>query len=172
MWGLSAPHFVFSGVPVVVERHTLERELARSVEDLGFELVEVRHGGTARRPHLTVRIDRPESGPGHGVTVDDCALVSRALEAWLDGEGVGEGRYILEVSTPGVDRPLRRLAEWRRFLGRPVDLLVPQFGGRFRVTATRVIDAPEPAVELQFPNDVRRVIPLAEIKEARLGFDW
>lgn len=157
---------------MVVERDTLERELASRVEDLGYELVEVRHGGTARRPHLTVRIDRPGSDPDHGVTVDDCARVSRAMEAWLDSQGMGEGRYILEVSSPGVDRPLRRLVEWQRFLGRPVDVLVPQFGGRFRVTATETFGEPEPAVALQFPNGVRRVIPLAEIKEARLGFDW
>ncbi|MEK6767415.1 MAG: ribosome maturation factor RimP [Gemmatimonadota bacterium] len=169
---MSAPHFVFSGVPVVVERDTLERELASRVEDLGYELVEVRHGGTARRPHLTVRIDRPSVGPRHGVTVDDCALVSRALEAWLDERSVGEGRYILEVSSPGVDRPLKRLADWKRFMGEPVDLLVPQLGGRFRVTATQVFDQPEPAVELQFPKGVRRVLKLAEIKDARLGFDW
>lgn len=157
---------------MVLDRTALDRELAGRVEDLGYELVEVRHGGTARRPHLTVRIDRPESGPRHGVTVDDCARVSRALEAWLDGQGVGEGRYILEVSSPGVDRPLRRLAEWRRFMGQPVDLLVPQLGGRFRVTATNVFEEPEPAVELQFPKGIRRVLTLAEIKEARLGFDW
>ncbi|MBI1723025.1 MAG: ribosome maturation factor RimP [Gemmatimonadetes bacterium] len=156
----------------MLEREALERELASRVEELGYEPVEVRHGGTARRPHLTVRIDRPGSEPGHGVTVDDCARVSRALEAWLDGRGVGEGRYILEVSSPGLDRPLRRLAEWKRFMGRPVDVLVPQLGGRFRVTATQTYDEPEPAVELQFPKGVRRVLTLAEIKEARLGFDW
>ena len=156
---------------MVVERDTLARELTSRVEDLGYELVEVRHGGTARRPHLTVRIDRPDGGPRHGVTVDDCALVSRALEAWLDERSVGEGRYILEVSSPGVDRPLKRLAEWKRFMGAPVDVLVPQLGGRFRVTATQVFDQPEPAVELQFPKGVRRVLKLEEIKEARLGFD-
>lgn len=156
----------------MVERDALERELAGRVEDLGYELVEMRHGGTSRRPHLTVRIDRPGSEAGHGVTVDDCARVSRALEAWLDAAGVGEGRYVLEVGSPGVDRPLKRLADWRRFLGRPVDVNVPQFGGRFRVTATNVFEQPEPAVELQFPKDIRRVVTLAEIKEARLGFDW
>ncbi|MDO8667392.1 MAG: hypothetical protein Q7J79_12305, partial [Gemmatimonadales bacterium] len=102
-----------------MDRATLDRELSGRVEDLGYELVEVRHGGTARRPHLTVRIDRPSVGLRHGVTVVDCALVSRALEAWLDERGVGEGRYILEVSSPGVDRPLKRLAEWKRFMGVP-----------------------------------------------------
>lgn len=138
---------------------------------LGFELVELRRGGSARRPHLSVRIDWAEVVPDRKVSVDDCALVSRALQAWLDEAGVGGGLYILEVSSPGMDRPLRRLDEWRRFMGRAVDVLVPQHGGRFRVTATNVMEEPEPAVELQFPKGDRRIVRLAEIKEARLGID-
>jgi len=98
--------------------------------------------------------------------------VSRALEAWLDREGVGGGRYILEVSSPGLDRPLRTLVHWQRFLGRPVDLLAPALGGRFRVTATSVIEGPEPAVELQFPQGERKVVRLTEIKVARLAVEF
>ncbi len=155
-----------------MERHEFERQLSERLAALGFELVDLRHGGTARRPHLSVRIDWAASEPGRTVTVDDCAVVSRALEAWLDETGVGGGRYILEVSSPGMDRPLRRLSEWRRFLGRGVDVLVPQYGGRFRVTATQVLEEPEPAVELEFPKGERRIVRLSEIKEARLGIDW
>jgi ribosome maturation factor RimP len=154
-----------------LEQHELERQMTDRLAALGFELVELRRGGSARRPHLSVRIDWAEVVPDRKVTVDDCALVSRALEAWLDEASVGGGQYILEVSSPGMDRPLRRLDEWRRFMGRPVDVLVPQHGGRFRVTATNVMEEPEPAVELQFPKGDRRIVRLAEIKEARLGID-
>jgi ribosome maturation factor RimP len=155
-----------------VDRAELERQITARVAERGFELVDLRLGGAARRPHFSVRIDWAEDLPGRKVTVDDCASVSRALEAWLDEAGAGGGRYILEVSTPGMDRPLRTLREWRRFMGRGVDVLVPQFGGRFRVTATQVLDEPEPAVELQFPKGERRLVKLADIKEARLGIDW
>jgi ribosome maturation factor RimP len=155
-----------------VDRDALERAIAGRLSELGFALVDLRAGGTARRPHLTVRIERTDAASGHGVTVDDCAAASRALEERLDAAGFAGGRYILEVSSPGVDRPLRTASEWRRFLGRPVDVLVPALGGRFRVTAVDVRDAPEPAVELQFPKGERRVLRLAEIKEARLGIDW
>jgi ribosome maturation factor RimP len=155
-----------------VERAELERQITARVAERGFELVDLRLGGAARRPHLSVRIDWAEDLPGRTVTVDDCASVSRALEAWLDETGVGGGKYILEVSTPGMDRPLRTVKEWRRFMGRGVDVLVPQFGGRFRVTATNVTDEPEPSVELQFPKGERRLVKLADIKEARLGIDW
>jgi ribosome maturation factor RimP len=155
-----------------LDRHELEARLAELLAALGFELVDLRHGGSARRPHLSVRIDWAEAVPGRTVTVDDCAVVSRALEAWLDETGVGEGRYILEVSSPGMDRPLRRLQDWRRFTGRKVDVLIPQWGGRFRVTHIGVVDGPEPSVELEMPKGDRRTITLAEIKEARLAVDW
>jgi ribosome maturation factor RimP len=155
-----------------VHKAELERQLTERLAALGYELVECRLGGTARRPLLGLRIDRLEPVPGTTVTVDDCAVVSRALETWLDAERIGEGRYILEVSSPGLDRLLRHLADWRRFLGRPVDVLVPSLGGRFRVTATDVSETPEPAVSLQFPKGVLRVLRLTEIKEARLGIDW
>jgi ribosome maturation factor RimP len=154
-----------------VDKIVLEQQLSARVAGLGFELVELRAGGTARRPHLSVRIDWAADA-GRTVSVDDCALVSRALEAWLDEAGVGGGKYILEVSSPGMDRPLRTAPEWRRFMGKPVDVLVPQLGGRFRVTATDVVDWPEPAVELQFPKGERKTLKLIEIKEARLAVTW
>jgi len=149
----------------------LEQEIAARLTGLGFELVEVRQGGTARRPLLSVRMERLDAGPGHRVTVDDCAHVSRALEAWLDGIGLGEGRYVLEVSSPGLDRPLRRVDEWRRFQGRLVDVLVPSLGGRFQVRAVAAVEEPEPAVELEFPKGERRVVSLSAIKEARLAVE-
>lgn len=172
--GVVGPTFSFFGVRFV-EQQELERQMTDRLAALGFELVELRRGGTARRPHLSVRIDWIDVGaglvPARVVTVDDCALVSRALEAWLDEAGIGGGQYILEVSSPGMDRPLRRLSEWRRFTGRDVDVLVPQYGGRIKVTVTSVIEEPEPAVELQFPKGERRIVRLSEIKEARLSID-
>ena len=150
----------------------LNRELAERVTALGYEVVELKVGGTSRRPRLALRIDRPDSRPGHGIAVDECAAVSRALEPWLDGLAVGGGRYMLEVSSPGLERPLRRPDEWRHFLGEPVEVLVPGLGGRFRVRAVAVSDEPEPSVELEFPKSVRRTLKLSEIKEARLAFEW
>ncbi len=150
----------------------LQHQLAERVSALGYEIVEVQIGGSRRRPRLALRIDRPDSVPGRGITVDDCAAVSRALEPWLDGLGVGEGRYLLEVSSPGLERPLRRPEEWRRYLGRQVEVLVPGLSGRFLVRAVAVSDEDEPSVELEFPKGVRRTLKLSEIKEARLTFEW
>lgn len=95
----------------------IERELEGRVEALAMELVDYDWGGSARRPVLRLRVDYPDSEPGAGVTVNDCARVSRALEGWLDGHPALPERYVLEVSSPGVERPLRRRRHWERFTG-------------------------------------------------------
>ena len=99
---------------------SIDRELESRIEELGFELVELERAGSKSRPILRVRIDRPDSEPGSGVTVDDCARVSRALEAYLDEGVVAGGRYTLEVSSPGVERPLVRDRDFERFRGQRV----------------------------------------------------
>lgn len=104
----------------------VERELDPRVEALGFELVHVEWAGSAGRPILRIRIDvrggsDPRDSTG-GVTVEDCAEVSRGLEPWLDGLEAMPGTYVLEVSSPGVERPLTRERDWSRFIGEQVAL--------------------------------------------------
>src|SRR5687768_12372928 len=75
---------------------------------------------------LRVRLDRP--GPGasaeESVSVEDCANVSRDLSAILDVEDIVPTAYTLEVSSPGLDRPLRGLDDYRRFAGRRAKLVM------------------------------------------------
>ena len=92
----------------------VEWVLESEVEDLGFELVDARWGGSGRRPVLRIRIDREDSSPENGVTVGDCAKVSRALEARLDEHEALSERYVLEVSSPGVERPLKKARDFLR----------------------------------------------------------
>ena len=96
--------------------------LERIVTHLGYELVDVERsaGGLLR-----VTIDRVPgqayaSGPGDAVTVDDCEVVTRQLQYLLEVEGVDYAR--LEVSSPGLDRPLKKPADWQRFAGAEVEL--------------------------------------------------
>ena len=98
---------------------------AREISDLigevvaleGAELVELQLSGSSRRPILRAYVDIPG-----GTTVDACAELSRRIEARLEAaELVGE-RYVLEVSSPGLDRPLRRRRDFARLVGRPVRL--------------------------------------------------
>ncbi len=147
----------------------LERVVAQGLDDIGFDLVELRQGGTRTRPVLEVRIDRRD---GEKVTVEDCARASRALEARLDtGELVTE-RYVLQVSSPG-ERPLRTPAEWRRFVGRWANVLAPEFGGRLEgeILAVEPAEGSEDVAVMLRPErgEVKR-IPLAAVKEARLAF--
>jgi ribosome maturation factor RimP len=144
------------------------------VAALGFDLADLRIGGTAQRPLVQVRIDvLPGEGStvARGVTVGECATVSRALEAWLDAGGAGPlgNRYILEVSSPGMERPLRWARHWARFVGRDVTAKVPGLG---RVRARIVAVPDEQSVVLEPQGGPARTVALAEIKDARLAVDW
>ena len=148
----------------------LEDVVRREVDDLGFDLVEFRRGGTARRPLLDVRIDRRD---GAKVTIDDCAHVSRALEPRLEATGLVGDQYVLEVSSPGVERPLRNAADWRRFVGRRVRVSSAAVGGGLEGEVLGV-DGEEGA-EIAMIRDQRGTehrVPIAAIKEARLVFVW
>src|SRR5438105_9598089 len=79
----------------------------------GYELYDLALTGSGGHTTLRVRIDRPE-----GVTLDDCERVSKSLSALLDQADPLPTRYDLEVSSPGAERPLRSLDEYRRFIGR------------------------------------------------------
>ena len=86
----------------------IEGGLENQVADLGFEFVALDWAGSSVRPVLRLRVDKCDSVPGRGVTVEDCAQISRKLEPWLDSHESLSERYVLEVSSPGVDRPLIR----------------------------------------------------------------
>jgi ribosome maturation factor RimP len=92
----------------------------RHLEEIGFELVELERAGPKARPILRLRIDLPESEPGRGVSLEDCSRVSRSLEAVLEERADIPERYVLEVSSPGVERPLVRPRDFERFRGKEV----------------------------------------------------
>lgn len=105
--------------------------LARTVTGLRYDLVDVERsaGGLLR-----VTIDRLPgedypTGPGEFVLVEDCEIVTRQLQYVLEVEGVDYAR--LEVSSPGLDRPLKKPADWRRFVGEEVEVTLREaFQGR------------------------------------------
>src|SRR5207249_11469602 len=88
------------------------------LEALGLELADLRIGGTPHRPLVQVRTEWPPGEPPRRVTVDDCAMASRAWEAWLDAGGRPGARCALEASGPGLERPLRWARQWVRCVGR------------------------------------------------------
>jgi len=93
-------------------------EITRLIEPtltaMGYELVRVQFGGGQHRPTLQIMAERSDR---QAMAVEDCAEISRSLSAILDVEDPVEGSYMLEVSSPGIDRPLIRPADYERFAG-------------------------------------------------------
>ena len=156
----------------------IDQGLESRVEELGYEVVELQWGGSGRRPMLKLRIDRPDTIPGEGVTVDECAKVSRALESWLDEhEGLSE-RYVLEVSSPGVDRPLVRPRDFDRFKGEHIavkgkEVLLDKatrLEGELLGLADEGTD--DESVLLRLPSGEEVSIPRSEIRKAHFVFTW
>jgi len=154
----------------------------RTVTGLGYELVEMER---APRGLLRVMIDRvpghayPEArGGGEFVTIDDCEAVTRQLQLTLEVEGVAYER--LEVSSPGLDRPLRREADYARFAGQEIELALKEpFQGRrhWRGVLARRTEgwalelAPEaPPARSRNKDKVKVVAPVEAGATRELGF--
>lgn len=148
----------------------LDAVVAQVLDALGFDLVELRVGGSRSRPTVDVRIDRRDGSP---VAVDDCASASRALEQRLDSEASLGERYVLQVSSPGVERPLRSPADWRRFVGRSASVASPLLRGRAEVEIVGVEGEPgQEVVIVREGNGTEQRMPLAGVTDARLAFHW
>ena len=153
----------------------LEDVVASEIRPLGLEIFELKMGGSKGRPVLDVRVERED---GERVTVDDCAAASRAIESRLDALDFGGKRYVLEVSSPGLERPLRNAADWRKFVGRSAVVTSNAPGD----PAGRRTDEVEIAgVEGDSGNEVlivrnerglERRFPLSAVEKARLAFHW
>jgi ribosome maturation factor RimP len=128
---------------------------------MGFELVELEFKAGGDLLRLYIDIER-------GVTVDDCEAVSRQVSGILDVEDPIPGRYTLEVSSPGIDRPLRTLAHFGHFAGQRVKIqLDAPFQGRRRLTGT-LLGAKSDIVEVEV-NDSVWELPFERIEKARLA---
>ena len=149
---------------------SLEDAVATTLAELDLDLVEIRRGGSRSRPTIDVRIERRDGEP---VTVDECARASRAIEARLDAEGTVGERYVLEVSSPGVERPLLRPSDWQRFAGKRAKVLSDALGGREEVEIVALEgDAGNEIVIVRDGRGAERRVPLSEVREARLAFHW
>ena len=139
----------------------LEALLEPAVSRLGYELVGVEyHGGC--RALLRLYIDREG-----GVSVEDCQRVSRQVSGLLDVEDPIPGPYTLEVSSPGLDRPLFRAEDFQRFAGREVRIRtdVPLEGRRNFRGVLRGLRGGEVLVEV---DGAELALPVERIEQARL----
>lgn len=156
---------------------SLEDAIRERVEALGFEFVELERAGSRTRPVLRVRADLPDAGPGRGISLDECARISRVLEAYLDALETLPDRYVLEVSSPGVERPLVRRGDFERFVGEEVAVrgYAPLAGRERRLEGELLglTDGPEGEVVRLRLNDGAEVEVAREaIARAHLVFRW
>ncbi len=152
-------------------RETVEPIVAQELDSLGFDLVELRRAGSKSRPVLEIRIDRRD---GSKVTINDCARVSRAVEARLEAGALVTEQYVLEVSSPGADRPLRTASDWRRFVGRRATVTSAMLVGGKQEIEILALDGEEGAevVNVRDAKGVDHLVPLSAITQARLAFHW
>ncbi|MGH9147813.1 MAG: ribosome maturation factor RimP [Vicinamibacterales bacterium] len=142
-----------------------------------LEVFDVQHRREARGWVLRIYLDRPvaDSAPGaeeSGVSVEDCERVSRDVSAILDVEDVINHAYVLEVSSPGLDRPLRNAADYQRFAGRLAKIVVVEPVDRQSHLEGRLKGLDGEAVLLEGRSGRIHRIPLSVISRARLAVEF
>ena len=142
----------------------IERMIAPALDDMGYELVRVQLSGGRQHSRLQIMAERADQV---GMTVDDCAEISRAVSALLDVEDPIAGSYDLEVSSPGIDRPLTRPQDFVRFAGQPAKLETRQMiDGRRRFRGLlKGVDGACAVLEM---DGETVMLPIGDIEKAKL----
>ncbi|PKM12490.1 MAG: ribosome maturation factor RimP [Gammaproteobacteria bacterium HGW-Gammaproteobacteria-3] len=136
------------------------------VEGLGYECVGIEYNPHPRHGLLRIYIDNEQ-----GILVDDCSKVSHQVSGCLDVEDPIQGNYQLEVSSPGDDRPLFKIAQFKRFIGQWVNLSLFKPIEKRRKLTGRIIKVEEDRVFIQEGEQVLD-IPFQAMSKARLVPDY
>jgi ribosome maturation factor RimP len=138
--------------------------IAPTIESMGYELVRVQVSGK-ERPVVQIMADRAD---GASFRVEDCEAISHAAGAVLDVADPIKAEWTLEVSSPGIDRPLTRTKDWNRFAGHlaTLELMIPQDGRkRFRGI---VLGADADTVRVRLDEGDEASFPRSNIRRAKL----
>lgn len=155
----------------------LQQEIASRVVALGYELVELEQAGSKTRPILRLRIDKandPDAeSTAQGVTLGDCTRVSRAIEEFLDDNEDLSERYVLEVSSPGLERPLVKPKDYERFAGKQVAIKTSQAIGELGKRVQGVLRGIDQRGVVTIEVDGKALeVERSNIKKAHLVVDW
>jgi ribosome maturation factor RimP len=148
-------------------------EIARPILDsMQLELVEIEYGKMGRDAVLRLFIDKDG-----GVTLDDCADLSRELSAILDVEDIVPTNYTLEVSSPGLDRPLKRVEDYQRYSGRLVKLrtyepFADDSGNKRKTFLGTLEGLQDGVVRMTLKEGQTASIPLERVAKANLEFEF
>lgn len=142
--------------------NTIEEIVAPVIIDLGLELVDIQYIKEGGNWYLRVFIDKPG-----GIGLEDCQLVSARIDPLLDEKDPIPQSYFLEVSSPGLERPLKKIADYERFTGERIKLttFVPVEGKRKFMG--KLVHASNHSVTLEFEGQ-NVVIPMDAVASARL----
>lgn len=144
----------------------IEQLIEPMLNDLGFDLVVARMIGGARR---TLQVMAEPRDRERIMTVEDCAEISHAVSAVLDVADPVPGRYSLEVSSPGLDRPLVRAADYERFAGEVARVEIEgEIGGRKRFKGRLAGLVGGRMVRMQLERGEELELPIERIRKARL----
>ncbi len=157
-----------------MERKPFEKELRKFLEPKiqaeGLELVAVEFRGGSRRGNMKIFLDNPNTEGGVGLS--ELESMSRSIGALLDVENLVKGSYALEVSSPGIDRPLIKLQDFVRFKGERIRLrtVVPVNGGRnFKGL---LVDVDEDARSIRLETELGEIsLDLDQLDKANLEYD-
>ena len=143
----------------------ISRQIEPEVKSLGYDLVRVAMIGGTSDPTLQVMAERPDT---RQLDLADCETISRRLSDWLDANDPIEGGYRLEVSSPGIDRPLTRLKDYADWAGHDARIsLAEQRDGRKQYSGTlEGLDGDK--VKLTDKSGAEHVLPFSEISSAKL----
>ena len=133
------------------------------IEDLGMGLDDIELSMMGGKALLRIFIDREQ-----GVTIDDCEEASHAIEAVLDVEDPIPYTYVLEVSSPGLDRPLRTPGDFKRFTGSNARVVTHEPIGKQTFFVGIITEAGDDGIVLMLPKEKKVAIPYNNISRARL----
>jgi len=146
----------------------VEEILEPSLTHIGYEIVRIQMSGLKRKT-LQIMIDRLD---GTGIKLEDCEQVSRYASVLLDQHDPISGAYMLEVSSPGMDRPLVKLRDFQRFVGHEVIIKTHMVIGNRKTFLGKLESANESEVFLTIKNSANEFekvsIPFSDIKSAKL----
>lgn len=151
------------------DRHLPEDKILGMINDpmeaMGYELVQIKLLGR-ENPTVQIMIERKDGTP---ITVADCSKLSREIGAILDVEDPIAGKWMLEISSPGIDRPLIRVKDWEKYVGHmaKAELEVPMDQRkRFTGTILKVVDGKSIVLRLMEGEEVE--LELSNIRKAKL----
>ena len=133
------------------------------INALGIELDHIKLNRMGRKALLRVFIEKE-----NGVSIDDCALVSREIEAVLDVEDPIPYSYVLEVSSPGLDRPLENVEDFKKYSGRAIRVVTHGPIEKQTFFLGKLIEAGDAEIVVLLPNSRKVSIAYENISRARL----